>query len=372
MARHIETRSFVSHTEIADALAVLPGERVTALIVGENGVGKSAILDTIKQHHAFNGHYFPGIIDAQMLDVGDHTIPVPDMAAGVSRNLPNERYGLRLNPTDNRPIVILLDELCKAPRHTQASLAPLVYEHRIGSMVLPLGSLVIATTNLTDEGLGDNMFAHTLNRLSVVYMRKPTAKEWQAWAANAGVNPIMLAFAEMYPQAWASFMDYDSAKFDNEFIFNPANADQDAYLSPRSAAKAGIVLTKMWGTQPMHVVEAVLKGTVGNAATSAIMALATLQAKLTPFEAVVADPLNAVVPSNRDQAAQCVMVFNYIARTSNRHEANAISQYVSRLPGEHQALFAYKVMDMKTKRDMFTTSNAFNNLLVKHSVAFQQ
>ena len=98
----------------------------------------------------------------------------------------------------------------------------------------------------------------------------------------------------------------------------------------------------------------------------------TLQAKLTSFEAVLADPLHAPIAGQHDLAACCMQVFQFIARVGTRQEANAVSIYVKRMQGEHQALFAHSAMTFEKKKDLFATSTAFGEILTAHSLAFQK
>jgi hypothetical protein len=95
-------------------------------------------------------------------------------------------------------------------------------------------SLLQQTTHQTVWG--DNLQAHTANRVSIVRMSKPSFKEWAAWATDKGISPLITACCAMYPQVFRSYTEGDTQ--DNPYIFNPKRADQTSFVSPRSLHKS--------------------------------------------------------------------------------------------------------------------------------------
>ena len=368
----------LSHNQIANLLAAnvaasMDGEIITTGIVGENGIGKTAMFDTLKKIPALKDHVFVPIVDAHNLDVGDHMIPVPDFDEGVSKNLPNERYGVnRFNnfDTGGKPVVICLDELFKGPRHVQASLMPFAYEHRIGPFRAPRGSIVFFTSNLGAEGLGDAAPAHTRNRIELVHQRKPTAVEWvRDYGMVRGVNEYMLAFADQYPNAFASFLDYpgkDVSK-ENPYIFNP-NAQQDAYFSPRSAVRASNRLKYGLDVLDDDTLLAGLVGCIGESAARDLWAMVTLRSEIIKFEEVQADPKAARMCKNA--IAQIVQVFQFITRTENHVEAGNVVTYVRRMRSESQSLFCRTVSETLSKAVHYTKVPGFSEMLREHKLNF--
>ena len=158
------------------------GHKRTVLVEGEAGSSKTALHYDMAKDPAFRGFYMPKPIDCTQLSDGSVWMPDIDRSRGVSRELPNERFGVNdenhKGVDGARPAVICLDEIGKTRQFIKDVLAPIVYERRVGNYELPEGSIVFGCTNLTDEGLGDHMQAHLRNRLIIVQMRKPTKDEW--------------------------------------------------------------------------------------------------------------------------------------------------------------------------------------------------
>jgi hypothetical protein len=157
------------------------GHKRTIIIQGENGVGKSAVFHTLRKDPHFANHVAVGLDCTQMSD-GSVWMPDIDRDAGVSRELPNERFGVsktnQKGINGSRPSLVFLDEIAKAKQYIKDVLAPIVYEQRVGNYEMADGSVVFCATNLSTEGLGDSIQAHLRNRLVFAYMRKPTQPEW--------------------------------------------------------------------------------------------------------------------------------------------------------------------------------------------------
>ena len=69
------------------------GHKRTIIIQGENGVGKSAVFHTLRKDPHFANHVAVGLDCTQMSD-GSVWMPDIDREQGVSRELPNERFGV--------------------------------------------------------------------------------------------------------------------------------------------------------------------------------------------------------------------------------------------------------------------------------------
>ena len=204
---------FLSFDEIVTIIKAhyKQGIRRTILIEGENGIGKTAVYHALRNDPMFANHIAVDPIDATQLSDGSVWMPDIDREAGVSRELPNERFGLsktnRLGVNGSRPVLCFIDEFAKAAPYVKNILAPLIYNYRNGDYHFPEGSLVITATNLGVEGLGDNIPAHIRNRLIRVKMRKPTLNETRAYAERKGWDYRVIATLVKHPQVFDSFLD---------------------------------------------------------------------------------------------------------------------------------------------------------------------
>lgn len=352
------------------------GTRKTVLIEGENGIGKTALFERFKQDPDFAGYHFIGPVDCQQMSDGSVWMPDLDREAGVSRELPNERFGVSRNNqkgvAGSKPVFIFLDEIAKIRQFMKDVLAPVIYERRVGNFHMPEGSIVVCATNLTAEGLGDSLQAHFRTRLIKVQMAKPVASEWNAFMQDhPDSNAEVMAFVEEYPNLFDSFVDYEAGgkyagkdqERDNNRIYNP-RIPQDGYASPRTLHTACIVVNQM-----QHIdndtLQAALEGTVGKPTAEALAAYIRFGNENPSFSSVVNDPHNAKLAES--PTAQIVMVFKLSTSVTTREEAAAATTYVKRMREEMQSLFC-RTVGNSTKIALFTTVTPFKDMLAANRI----
>ena len=354
------------------------GHKRTIIVEGENGSGKTALYYALAKDPAYANHIRAGAIDCTQLSDGSVWLPDLDRENGVSRELPNARFGVSHNNQKGingaKPVLVFLDEIAKAPAYIKNVLAPIIYERRVGDYHLPEGSIVFAATNLSVEGLGDSIQAHLRNRLVFVKMRKPTADEWVQWATDTGINPMVIAFVNNEPRVMDSFLDYtkggkyegkDQAK-DNGFIFNP-KAVQLAYASPRSLAAAADILDAGIGVLDDDTLEAALEGTVGPVTAQAMASFIRFGKDICEYDRVIKDPKGA--PLSTNPTAQLIQVFQFVSRAADRTEAEAIVDYVWRMRAEMQSIFCNTVASSQ-RVALFATIDGFGKMLAAHKIFF--
>ena len=368
---------YLTFTQTLNLIAAI-GSKRTVIVEGENGIGKTALFHAIKRLPKFANHIAVDPIDCTQLSDGSVWMPDLDRENGVSRELPNERFGVskhnQLGVNDAKPILCFLDEIAKAPQFIKNVLAPIIYERRVGNYHLPEGSVVFAATNLSVEGLGDSIQAHLRNRLVFVKMRKPTADEWVKWATDAAINPMVIAFVNNEPRVMSSFIDYEKGGMfegkdlskDNGFIFNPKSM-QVAYATPRSLAAAGDILDEGMGVVDDDTLEAALVGTVGATTAEAMSSFVRFGRDICEYSRVIADPDKA--PLSDNPTAQLIQVFQFVSRVADRKEAEAIVKYVWRMRAEMQSIFCNTVATSQ-RVALFATINEFGKMLSEHKIFF--
>lgn len=368
---------YLSFTQTLNLIAAV-GDKRTIIVEGENGIGKTALFHALKRLPKFADHIAVDPVDCTQLSDGSVWMPDLDRENGVSRELPNERFGVnkhnQLGVNGSKPVLIMLDEIAKAPQFIKNVLAPIVYERRVGQYHFVEGSVVFCGTNLGVEGLGDSIQAHLRNRLVFVKMRKPTADEWVKWATDAAINPMVIAFVNNEPRVMASFLDYEKGGMfegkdlskDNGFIFNPRSV-QIAYASPRSLAAAGDILDNGLGVLDDDTLEAALVGTVGATTAEAMSSFVRFGRDICEYSRVVADPEKA--PLSDNPTAQLIQVFQFVSRVADRNEAEAIVKYVWRMRAEMQSIFCNTVATSQ-RVATFATINEFGKMLNEHKIFF--
>jgi hypothetical protein len=363
----------LNHKQIAELIKAVGSDR-TVLVQGEAGTGKTTLLYALAKDPHFANYHVVAPIDCTQLSDGSIWVPDIDREAGVSRELPNERFGISRGNHHGvegaQPILLCFDEIAKARQYIKDAIAPLLYEHRSGDYRMPKGSVVFACTNLGAEGLGDTMQGHLRDRIIDVTLRKPTAEEWtENFAMHHDLHPAILACVQEYPQVFESFTDYepDGAKAgrdlsrDNPYIFNP-RATQDKWATPRSLHAASDILHK-GGALDNDTITAALNGTIGRAYTALLMAYVRFGQSLPAFSMVVSDPKGTPVPVN--PGAKVMLAFRLIQQVKERQEAEAVSQYMARFPNEMKLLFASNVSHNTKKMGLFSRSATFTTELAK-------
>lgn len=326
---------------------------------GEPGIGKSAALDYFRDTMP---HYMVADpIDAQSLDLGDTAMPMVDRERKVTEYAPNARFRISEAIAADRPVLIMIDEFTKAMAPVQNMLHPLLeVKPRLGDLYLPKDSIVFLTGNLSTDGVGDNLKAHTRNRLTVLNVRKPSADEFIDWAVSSGrIDPVVLAWVRAFPHAMASYTDGDQDG--NPYIYNP-KAAQFGYVSPRSLERASNIVRRRRMYDAETLTHA-LKGTIGEAGARDMENYVAYADQIPSWDDVVNDPKKTKVPESAGACA--VMVFGAVAKVTKDTFAPAMA-YLERFEPEWQTVFALNVAKSPDKQAIAFSSNEFRQWLQRN------
>ena len=339
----------------AEELIATVGREVTIHMRGQPGIGKSSILKTLATR--FPNHT-PVYIDCADLDLGDLAMPAMNHETRTTTFYPNERFAIH----QDKPVIIMLDEITKASEPVKNMLLPVMLERRLGAVKFHPDSIVYSTGNLTTDGVGDTMKAHAKNRLTSVTIRNPNDDEWINWGVDNGIAPEVLAWIKQFPHALASYTD-DSQK-ENMYIYNPRK-QQDAFVSPRSLEKASYIVKnrQVLGEDTTMVA---LTGTIGESASRDMSAFFSLADGLPTKESIYQKPMEAMLPN--DPAARVILVMRELMSITEQH-FEAWLTYLQRLPMEIQALFAVNIM-ASSRKQVASQNKAFIDWAVKNNQYF--
>jgi hypothetical protein len=333
------------------------GTTNTVILRGQPGVGKSAALPALARELP---DYIPCYIDVANLDLGDLGMPVIDREAMLTHYAPNARFGL--SRSNNRPLLIMLDELGKASRPVLNMLLPLVNEHRIADVPLPTGSIVFATTNLDTDGVGDNIPAHAYNRMTELVVANPTCDEWLHWAADNDIAPEMMAFAKQNPEVFQCYTDLGRNE-KNPYIFNPLTGNTRTFCSPRSMER-GSNIVKQRSVLGDAFLPA-LAGTIGESAAQLMVALVNLADSLPLYENIVKDPHKTKVPKEDAVGAMFILAF-MLANRVTEDDLDAVMVYAERITSfEAYSLFVSSLAGNKSKVAMACKNRRFTAAAAK-------
>lgn len=340
----------INHAQAATLISTV-GAQVTCLLRGAPGVGKSAVLSTLRLALP---EYHVSYIDTATLDLGDCGMPVVDRDKMVTHYAPNARFGI--SPGQTRPVLLMLDELTKASKPVINMLLPVILERRLGDVPLPEGSIVFATGNLTTDGVGDNLPAHAANRMTTLDFANPTADEWVQWGAAHGVDEAVLAFAKQYPTVFDRYDQLDKGDT-NPYIFNPLQGQVRSYCSPRSLEKASH-LVQSRGALGAALLPALI-GTVGESAARDMEAMINLGDQVPTYEAIVTKPDTIKLPGG--VGGYFLLAFRLSGR-AKAEDMDAIMTYVNRWESfEARTLFISQLASNPSKVGMACKCRAYTS-----------
>ena len=323
------------------------------LLRGEPGIGKSSLLENIAGELGYDHAY----IDVPNLDLGDIAMPVIDHDTKTTRYYPNARFKLH----ENKPIVIMLDEYTKGADPVKNMLHPMFEKAnpRLGDIALHKQNIVFLTGNLTTDGVGDSLKAHSLNRLVSVTISKPDAEQWIEWAMNKGIEPEVIAWVNRFPHVLASYTD--GGQNDNPYIYNPKKP-QTAFVSPRSLETASNIVRTRKENDTDSVIAA-LTGAIGESGARDMQAYIEFSDQLPTWEATIKDPKHTKVPTSPGACA--IVVFGAIARM-DKASITPFMEYLERFDAEWQAVFAINIAKTPSKQSIAFSCKAFADWVAKN------
>ena len=341
----------VNHKQAATFIAANPRTRV--LLRGEPGIGKSAVLKTVADMLGLPAIY----VDVPNMDLGDIAMPVVDHATGTTKYYPNSRFQLQ----HGKPVVIMLDEFSKGADPVKNMLHPLleINNPRLGDVSLHPDTIVFLTGNLTTDGVGDSLKAHTIQRVCVMTQRKNDADEWIQWAQGTGrIAPEVTAWVSRFPHCMASYTDAGQAE--NHLIYQP-KFPQRSCVSPRSAEQASNIINNRHLFDSDTLIAALI-GTVGEAAAREMQAFVAFSDQLPEWSEIIGNPKTAAIPTSPGACA--ITVHGGVARVTKETFA-PFMEYMGRFEAEGQAAFAINIAK-SAKQAIAFSNRAFADWVAKN------
>ena len=317
------------------------------MLRGEPGIGKSSMLEQIAERLGYDHAY----IDVPNMDLGDVAMPVIDHETRTTKYYPNARFKIH----NGKPLVMMFDEFSKGADPVKNMLHPCLEKKnpRLGDVSLDNRTVVFLTGNLSTDGVGDTLKAHTRNRIVEITVAKPTSEEWINWAIEKDVSPEVIAWVNRFPQVLASYTD--GGQGDNPYIFNPRKT-QNAFVSPRSLETASNIV-KTRKDNDSDAVIAALTGAIGESGARDMQAYIEFADQLPTWEATIRDPKNTPVPTSSGACA--IVVFGAIARI-DKVTITPFMEYLKRFDAEWQAVFAINLSKTQSKQSIAFSCKAFS------------
>lgn len=317
------------------------GKTNTVVAMGSPGIGKSSLLKQVAKDTGLK----PVYIDA----------PVTDLSLLAMPTIENKRTYSALHEQwqPEIPSVYMLDEVFKARGPSLLMFTRFMLERNICGFDIHPNSIVIGTSNLTTDGVGDSTQGHVNNRVTRVIMRNPTTDEWITWALQNDIDPIIMAWVDQNPHSLASYLE--KGQENNPYNFNPKQQSA-GFVSPRSLEKASHIV-KHRDKLGIEITRAGLVGTVGASAGMDMNAYFTLKDQLPKLDTIAKNPKEASMPSNI--AAQLMLVFSMVTAVS-KQTFDAHFEYMQKFPLEIQSVWARSLNKMPEKFNIAVMSPQFN------------
>lgn len=178
--------------ELVEVLRLTPPEQ-NILLIGKHGIGKSEIITRFYRDERKLPliSFFLG----QMSDPGDLIgLLHKDETHGHSLFLPPYWW-----PTDDKPVVLFLDELNRARPELLQAVQDLTLNRTLAGRRLPEGSVVVSAVNEGEEYQLTDLDPALVSRFNV-YEMAPTVEDWLLWAADNDIDQRVISFIQKYPE----------------------------------------------------------------------------------------------------------------------------------------------------------------------------
>jgi len=336
MSTAINFTPMVTLEEAAQVIAAT-GDAITNILVAEPGIGKTSVLKMLKEMMGDEYDYI--YVDCPVKDMMDIGASIPNHTLQTLEYYVSSLFKLS-GEGANRPKVILLDELFKAPKLMQIIYTRLVLERMVGDLPLPESpsgkkSIVFGTSNNAKDGVGDASLAHMGSRVATLYIKKHTAPQWDIWASKNSIHRIVRTWVSLNPRCMASYQD--GGQEDNPYIFIPGNSRK--YVCGRTLEKSSITITRR-NQMSENAVMSQLSGLIGESAARSMAAFISMEADVVDVLDVLKDPMGTKVPS--DLAPQVMMMFQAVEVDviKTQDDLSSFMKYMNRIDSaEVQAIF---------------------------------
>ncbi len=250
--------------ELNEILKITPPEQ-NIMIVGKHGIGKSRIITDY-----FTAKKVPVIAFflGQMSDPGDLIgLMYKDEKTGKSDFMPPYWW-----PTDNKPVVLFLDELNRARPEILQSVMDLTLNKTLAGKKLPEGSIIISAVNEGDEYQVTDLDPALVSRFNI-YEFAPTVDEWLIWADKQKLDKRIIDFIGKHKH----FLDGDeNTEAYKDGFYNSLSKSPDR----RAWERVSIMIKKVKQIDDLHL--KAIAGVVGIQAAMAFKKSLSEFSKLTP------------------------------------------------------------------------------------------
>ena len=157
-------------------------------IWGAPGIGKSSLVEQFAESVGLD---CVSLLGSQLAP--EDIIGVPQIKDGKSSFCPPTLIAR------DEPFCLFLDELNACSQEVQKAFYSLINDQRIGEFELPKGTIVIGAGNrVQDAAIVKPLSSALINRMVHISLRA-NSRDWLAWAADSGINPLVIGYIQLRP-----------------------------------------------------------------------------------------------------------------------------------------------------------------------------
>lgn len=346
---------------LQDAATIIAttGDRITTILLGEPGIGKSSLRHEILAKLGWGDDQCV-YLDAPLLDFPDFYMP--EVTGGKTVNAYHDRWHL----DSDKPQLYMIDEIGKMAGVTKPMITRFLLERTVSDRPIPKGSIIFATSNLTTDGVGDSFPAHLNNRAVKMEVIKPDSDSVVEFGTTHGMNGTLVYFIRENPETCQSYRDLDEEQLkNNKHIFNP-KTNTGAFCSNRSFWMTSYILDKMEAgllTKAQAMTQ--ICGAIGAPTTAELWATVELADSLPTRTSIYKTPDSAMVP---DSLASQLLLATRLASGLDSDNADATTKYMTRLQPEIQAVTGRLIF--KSKPSVAMRSKAMRSWVTEFTKEF--
>jgi len=247
--------------------------------------------------------------------------------------------------------VLCLDEKDKGMLEVRNQFLDVIQKGEINGVRLPKGTIVMCTSNLEGEGVGDTIYAHELDREVAIKMKNPSLDSLLAYNSEL---PIEQKYEPMI-LAWSK--EFEGNVFEN-YLTNPNTVWG---INPSTPTRKGITMRGLHQVSDVlkirdklpsqNAFECLVTGLIGMVAGTSLLDFLKHEDKLVPIDEIKKNPEKARVSS--DAIGKLLTMFNLSQMITDKESLTTFSKYICR----------YEEREFK---NLFTKTLTRNKSLHKH------
>jgi hypothetical protein len=305
----------INPKELKQALIKILFARLTPMINGSPGVGKSDIVKQVAQE--LNLH----LIDVRLSQMDSSDIQgYPTIKGDKTKFVPPDVF-----PIDSDPVpegkdgfLLFLDEISSATLGTQAAAYKLILDRQVGQYNLhPRVAIIGAGNKATDKAIVNRMGTAMQSRM--VHLNLVVNHiDWLDWANTSGIDTRITSFIEFRPELLHNF--------------NPNHQD-NTYACPRTWVFTNQLIKD---TKALTLIDTkIIAGTVGEGAAREFKAFCEIYEGLPKIQEILKTPDSIHISSLPDVLYATT---GLIAANITKDTAKQLTKFVERLPLEFQII----------------------------------